>query len=401
MKKTKYSSSMFIAETVSGVPSPVFWDAHSSIYNTGAPVTTITGATGKGKTFGGLVLGAMSAVQGKTTIVIDYKGDMLKLAPLREELGVPVKIWDLSDDSLRGILDPFGLTDEIGEQLKMAINLIDLFVGGLDRQDRQAITPILKDIVEQGGPTMMKVVTGLRGSRNETARLVGSELEVIKSMKYSGLCFYSGLKRRKPPKLVDGGITIATLANMDLPKTPEEARESQDGRLASGILYLLTDYIRRILASDDMSRPKTFMIDEAWAILSTPAGLKIVKAVALLGRSRNLATILITQNPLHLAEADIKSAIGTRFSFGVSKDEAKVLVQDMDLPEGEGFETLISGLDDYICMMSDYKSDYGLIRFSGWRAEWVDIFSTNPHDAMRKQREKKEAKARAIASQQR
>ena len=400
MSTMKYASSMFVAETMSGVPSPVFWDAHTSIYNRGKPVTTITGAPGQGKTFVGQTITALSALQGKTTIVIDYKGDMLKLVPLRDDLGVPVTIWNMADQNQRGILDPFSLTDKPSEQLLMAIQLIDLFVGGLTREDRQAISPVLKDLLEKGGANMVKVVTALRSSQDSQARVIGSELETIKSMEYARLCFYSGAKRRKPPKIVDGGLTIATLAGMTLPETPEAAKTTQEGRLASGILYLLTDHIRRLLASDDMSRPKTFIIDEAWAILSTPAGLSIIKAVALLGRSKNLATVLITQSPEHLAEANIKNTIGTRFSFGASKEEAEILVDDMDLPKDDGFERLIASLPPFICIMSDYKGDYGLIRFSDWRRDWVETFSTNPHDAMRKRRALKEAKAKALAAQQ-
>lgn len=400
MSIMKYASSMFVAETMSGVPSPVFWDPHTSIYNRGKPVTTITGAPGQGKTYGGQLITTLSALQGKTTIVIDYKGDMLKIVPLRDELGVPVTIWNMADKSQKGILDPFSLSDSPGEQLSMAIQVIDLFVGGLTREDRQAISPILKDLLEEGGANMVKAVTKLRSSQNPVARTIGSELEVIKALEYSSLCFYGGLKRKTPPRLIDGGVTIATLAGMALPSTPEEAKDTQDGRLASGILYLLTDYIRRILASDDMSRPKTFIIDEAWSILSTPAGLKIVKAVALLGRSKNLAMVLITQSPEHLAEANIKNTIGTRFSFGASKEEAEVLVDDMDLPKGEGFERLIASLPPYVCMMSDYKGDYGLIKFSDWRSDWLEVFSTNPHDAMRKRKAQRDAKARALAAQQ-
>lgn len=396
---TKYSSSMFIAETKSGVPSPIFWDPHTSIYNAGRPVTTITGAPGQGKTFGGQILTTISAISGKTTVVLDYKGDMLKIVPLRDELGVPVTIWNLADKTQKGILDPFSLSDSPSEQLSMAIQVIDLFVGGLDRKDRQAITPILKDILEAGGANMVKVVTTLRSSQNEVARLIGTELEVIKALEYSSLCFYGGAKRKKPPKLVQGGITIATLAGMALPATPEEAKDTQDGRLASGILYLLTDYIRRLLASDDISRPKTFIIDEAWSVLSTPAGLRIVQQVALLGRSKNLAMVLITQSPEHLAEANIKNTVGTRFSFGASKEEAEILVEDMDLPKNEGFEKLIANLPPYVCMMSDYKKDYGLIRFSDWRQDWLEVFSNNPHDVMKKRRAQKLAKERALASQ--
>lgn len=393
--KTKYTASLFVAETVSGVPSPVFWDTHSGSYNRGRPVTAITGAPGQGKTYSAQIITAYAAVMGKTTIVIDYKGDMLKIVPLRDELGVPVTIWNMADSSQRGILDPFNLSEKPGEQLSMTIEVIDLFVGGLDRRDRQAITPIIKDLLEDGGANMVKLVTKLRSSPNDTAKLIGSELEVIKSLEYASLCFYNGLKKRKPPKHVNGGITIATLAGMNLPETPEEARETQDGRLASGILYLLTDHIRKILFSEEITRPKLLVIDEAWAILSNPAGLKIITSVGLLGRSKNLAMVLATQSPEHLSKAKINNTIGTRFSFGASKEEAAILVSDMKLPQDEGFEGLLSSLEPYICMMSDYKGDFGLIRFSNWRRDWLEIFSNNPHDVMRQKREQKAARERA------
>lgn len=395
----KFSSSLFVAETMSGVPSAVFWDMHTSLYNAGRPVTTITGAPGQGKTFGGQIITALSALMGKTTIVIDYKGDMLRVVPLKDELGVPVTIWNMADPKQRGILDPFTLANTPAEQLTMATEVINLFVGGLERSDRQAITPIIKDVLEAGGANMVKVVTALRSSQNEIARLVGSELEAIKSMEYANLCFYGGSQRRKPPKLVDGGLTIATLSGMDLPSTPEEARDSQTGRLASGLLFLLTDYIRRVLKSDEVDRPKTLIIDEAWAILSTPAGSRIVESVALLGRSKNLAMVLITQSPDHFKEVNIKNTVGTRFSFGASKEESQVLVDDMDLPKGEGFENLISGLPPYICMMSDYKKDYGLIKFSDWKKDWAKTFGTNPRDAMRERRRQRLAKEKALAAQ--
>lgn len=399
--KFKYTSSMFIAETRSGVPSPVFWDPHSSIYNAGRPVTIVTGAPGQGKTYAGQIMTAISAIMGKTTIAIDYKGDMLRLVPLKDELGVPLTIWNLADKSLKGVLDPFGLSDVPGEQLSMAIQVIDLFVGGLDREDRQAILPELKDLLEEGGATMVKAVTKLRESRNKTARTIGAELEAIKSLEYASICFYNGLKRRKPPKLIDGGLTIATLSTMALPQTPEEAKETQDGRLASGILYLLTDYIRRLLASDDMTRPKTFIIDEAWAILATPAGEKIVKSVALLGRSKNLATVLITQNPSHLDAVDIDNTVGTRFSFSASDDQAEILVKAMKLPQNEGFEGLIASLPPYICMMSDYKSDFGLISFSNWKKDWEESFATNPYDLMKKKKAERIRREKALAAQAR
>lgn len=382
-----YSSSLLIAETATGIPTPVFWDTHTSIYNAGTPVTVITGSPGSGKTFAGQIITAQSALKGKTTIVIDYKGDMLKVAPLEDELGVPVTIWNLGDDSQKGVLDPFNLTDDPKIQLSLALDFINIVAGGLTKEENHAIYPILQDVSSTVDPNMVRVITALRSSQNPIARHIGQDLEAIRGLNYGQLCFFDGRRRKKaPPSVNSNGLTIATLATMRLPESPEEAKDTSWGRLSSGILYLLMDYIRRALSSQDATVPKTLIIDEAWAILSTKAGLEIVKAVALLGRSKNLAMVLITQSPEHLKEANIKNTIATRFSFRTSKEDAQTLVNETNLPEGEGFEQMVAELPQHTCLMSDHKGDFGIIKFSAWREDWLKVFSTNPLDAMRERR---------------
>lgn len=389
MNDINYFASTFIAETRSGSPMPVFFDPHTAIYNAGRPVTTITGSPGQGKTFAGQLITTVSAMMGKTVIALDYKGDMLRIGLLEKELGVPITIWNIADSRQKGILDPYNMSNDIGEQLNSVIEVIDLFIGGLTRDDRQAILPIIRDVTEDKNPTLMRVVRALKISQNKIAQGVGSELDAIRHMPYASVCFHQGTERKKPPKITDGGLTIATLAGMDLPSDAEQAKSSNAGRLASGILYLLTDYIRRLLAAAEVKRPKLLVIDEAWAVLATPAGVKIIKEVALLGRSKNIATLLITQSPDHLADAKIENTIGNRFSFSVSDDEAVTLVKSMKLPEDQGFEGLLSALPKRICMMSDYKNDYDVIEFTTWREDWLRAFNTNPYEVMEEEKAKR------------
>ena len=398
LNEYKHGASLFIADTAAvGLEMPVIYDPHVPIYNKGLPVTTITGSPGHGKTMAGQIICAHAALLGKTVAAIDYKGDLLKLYSLKEELGVPIKLWNIADRKRAGMLDPFVMTSKPSEQLALALDLISLFLGGLDRTDRADLSPLIKDVAEGDSPSMMKVLQKLKSSAKSSVQGIGEELDVIRQQSYAHICFNPSVKRRaQKESLVDGGLTIATLAGMDLPQDADEAQRSVGGRLASGILFLLTDYVRRLMfaASD---RPKLFVIDEAWSVLSTDAGRQIVKEVSLLGRSKSLATVLITQRPDHITEAKIDNTIGCRFAFKGDKRDAKTLAEDMDLPEG--YEEMISTtLPKYYCLMQDWDGRFGVIKFSSWRPDWMEAFSTDPYALMEKKKNAKLAAARKKAA---
>ena len=66
---------MFVGETSQGTPQPVFFDAHTQIFNDRPPGCLITGEPGSGKSYLAMILATISAIVGKTTIVLDPKGD--------------------------------------------------------------------------------------------------------------------------------------------------------------------------------------------------------------------------------------------------------------------------------------------------------------------------------------
>lgn len=379
----KRTPSLFIGETLTGVSSPVFFDTHTALYNKGLPVINITGSPGQGKTFAGLSLTALAAKMGKTIFAIDYKGDLLSIANLKMDghISSDVNVWNLQSRDSRGLLDPFFLSNDDSEILTMTIELINIFVGGLDRSYEREVYPVVADVVKDHSKprSLMAVVQELRGSQSENARDIGAQLHSISNMKYANLCFYTGRRKSRDDSLKPGSVTIATLSGMELPRTDTELT-SKTGRLSSGILYLLTNHVSRLMMQDESPNPKVFVVDEAWAILSTKQGASTIQSTALLGRSKNLVTVLITQSPTHFSHLPIDNTVGMWFAFRGDDKESADIARKIKLPEDEGFDELIASLEPQQCLFSDWSGNFSIMRFSSWKKDWARSFETNPYE---------------------
>lgn len=391
-----YSTSMFIGNTTRGIDQPVFWDAHTQIYNNKAPGTVITGSPGSGKTFLAMTLTCISSILGKTTIVLDPKGDFLSLTNLEDEIG-NLNVWNLGEKNKRGILDPFYMAEDKGETLNLVITVIDMFVGGLSKEEKRSLSPIVKDVMATPVPSLMLVTEELSSSPNPVARNLGAELDLVRGLPFAELCFAPGARARSTVS-IDSGTTIITMVGLDISPSSGETRNMKKN-LSSVILFLVTDFIRRIMHKSDDTKPKTLIIDEAWAILESEVGRSVIKEVALLGRSKMLSLIMITQNSSHLDKLDIENTIKTRFAFNTDEKEAVSIVKSMGLTENEGFESIFSSLKPGECLMQDYMGRYSTVQISNYNKRWKSAFETNPlrkrQERLRKEQEQEQsAKAR-------
>lgn len=380
MRKEKYSTSLFIGETTGGRPLPVFWDPHTPVINNRPPGTLITGEPGSGKTFLALTLTAMSAILGKTTVVLDPKGDFLALDNIKDQIG-HFALMNLARGK-SGLLDPFYMTSDPNEQLSLAMEVIDIFLGGVSGTELSVLSPIVQDVRDAQNPSLAKVILALRGSEREGARALGSQLDLLSKMPYAKLCFAPGTGHRQALR-IDSGLTVITLVGLELPPAGETNLTMQN-RLASGIMYLLTDFLKRVMMDDDSQNPKTIIMDEAHAVLSNDAGARSVKSLALLGRSKYLSLILITQNNSHIDKLDIENTISTRFAFRSSRGEADAIIAAMELPRDENFQDIIINLGPGECLLKDYRERYSTVQISAWRKDWMDAFSSNPLERLAK-----------------
>lgn len=385
-----YSTSMFIGVTTQGIDMPVFFDTHTPIFNNNPPGILITGQPGSGKSFLAMTLTSICAIIGKVTIVLDPKGDFLSLLEIKDDIG-DINFWNLADRRQKGILDPFYMADDKGEQLDLVISVIDMFMGGLNNEQLTYLSPIIKDVQSSPVPSLLGVAEALQTSPHTVARGLGTHLDLIRRLPFADLCFAPGSKKRKNIKF-DSGVTVITMIGLELsPETEGNTSKANANkkRLSATIFFLLTDFIRRIMYNDNSDKPKTLIIDEAWAVLSTPAGAECVKAVARLGRSKKLAMILVTQNNSDLKKMQIENTITTRFAFRTDPVEAVDIISGMQLPENQGFEGILVGLDNGECLFKDFQGRYSTIQISDWRTHWTEAFETNPLEKMRAEKKRK------------
>lgn len=364
-----------IGTTGTGLIRPVFYDPHSPLWNNKPPCTLIYGGPGVGKTFLAMTLTSMSAISNKSTVVIDPKADFLPLVNLEDELG-KIRIWNLAAPDKKGILDPFSMVDKPGEKVVLAISVIETFVGGLTDNQRSALIPVVRDVVNEREPSLMSVVRMLRRSQKDDARNLGNVLDVIADMPYAQIAFAPG--KAENVSSFGTGLTIITMAGMNLPANPQEAERSQEGRLISGIMFLLTDFIRRSFLKDTKRRPKTLIIDEAWALIATESGADVINSISLLGRSLNAAVILITQSPRHLEKLSIENTISTIFSFATSLTDGELIARDMQLPEDLDIARQMTDFKNGECLMKDWRKRFSVVKIDNWNTRWNEAFDTNP-----------------------
>ncbi|WP_204000370.1 ATP-binding protein, partial [Virgisporangium aurantiacum] len=215
------------------------------------------------------------------------------------------------------------------------------------------------------------------------ARSMGGLLEVISELPLGNLCFSEA---RTEVKVARNRLTIITLAGLSLPTAQISVdRYTYAQRLSVTLLYLVTTYTRQLVTDPMYTGPKALVIDEAWAITQTQQGEQLVAEVARLGRSRNTALVLVSQNAKDLLAEDVRNCLTTMFIFR-SEDPTEIgadleLLRITDTPEHrQAIATLPTGHDSE-CIMRDIRGHVGTMRVDmAYLPDVVAAFDSTPDD---------------------
>lgn len=386
----EYSMSMPIGETATGLPSLVFYDPHYAIRINRPPVTLVTGSPGSGKTVASLLLASHCALLNKTTFILDPKGDFLALKLLEEAHGVEnIHIWSIFDnietgevhEGNIGMLDPTRLTDDLGENASLTLETISTLAKGLTGKQRNAIIPIIQDVVESKSPSMNAIRMTLARSQDPEISTLSHELGLALSMPAGKLL--SATNRKVNRLRLDKGVVVASLMGLSLPASnKKEESYLEKERLSVAIIRLLTHLVLNVMKKVPKQINKTLIIDEAWAVFNNESGRNLIDEVSLLGRSLNMAVILATQSPAHVrgeeGGANLDTTISTRLAFRNTSDvDNKITASAMDLPENAGYEGIFKELADGQCLMKDSQDQFAFVNIH-LPDGWLDIFSTTP-----------------------
>jgi hypothetical protein len=366
----------YIGETLGRARAVVHFDPLVAATRNRPTAIAITGEPGGGKTTLALLLLLQLALRGVTVAAIDPKGDAESLVRLLAARGRKARILPLGA-AAPGLLDPFSFGDDLAEKRTMATETLRLLLPRMSEERESAMIQAVGAVAGQERPSLGKVVNHLETSEAPAASNLGAVLRSMSEMRLARLCFApSGGEQIDAA----GWTTVFTLGGLSLPDSGVPRDDfSYEQRLSVALLYLVSQFARRLLNGMSPRLPKAIFLDEAWAITSTPQGAKLVPEVSRMGRSRNTALILVSQNAGDLLNEQVTNCISGVFAFRSSERvEVTNVMSLLGVEPSDEHKAVLRSLGNGECIFRDLDGRAGRIGIdliTDDLRKWLD---TNP-----------------------
>jgi RecA/RadA recombinase len=371
----------YIGETLGRARSIVHFDPLLAAALNRPTAIAITGEPGGGKTTLALLLIMQLALRGVTVAVIDPKGDAEPLVELLKERGRKARVLPLGA-AAPGLLDPFSFGDDLAQKRTMATETLRLLLPRMSEERESAMIQAVASVAGRERPSLGKVIRHLEESADPASKNLGAVLRSMSEMRLARLCFAPSGGQQIDAA---GWTTVFTLAGLTLPDVAISRDDfSYEQRLSVALLYLVSQFARRLLNGMDRRLPKAIFLDEAWAITSTPEGAKLVPEVSRMGRSRNTALILVSQNAGDLLSEQVTNCLSSVFAFRSSERvEVANVMALLGVEASDEHKAVLRGLGNGECIFRDLEGRAGRIGIdliSDELRQWLD---TNPTRARR------------------
>ena len=308
---------------------------------TSNPHTAITGSTGNGKSFLTKLLFTYHSLLKTKVLYIDPKAEMkrqyqavlskLELEGKFEELQDYIKsinfvTLDMKDKKNQGVLDPFSFLQDESELTELATVLVGSV---LDKDTYIKVQPYLLDSIDKvlerrnvGEKVgMLQVFDELEKNSKEEVETAGYFLKRISRNSLLSLCFSDGSQNVLK---VDNKITIVEITGLDMPKGTDKDEMTEKQLRSLTVMYSLT-YFCAIFGEREKDKETMLFLDEAWQIMSTPAGRQVVNRIKRTGRSFNNFLVLVTQSVKDLKTSEDGTGFGTVFAFPEHSETGAIL----------------------------------------------------------------------------
>ena len=366
----------YIGETLGRARSVVHFDPLVAAARNRPTAVAITGEPGGGKTTLALLLMLQLALRGVTVAVIDPKGDAESLVRLLHERGRQARVLPLGT-AAPGLLDPFSFGDDLAEKRTMATETLRLLLPRMSEERESAMVQAVGAVASTDRPSLGKVVQYLEAAGDPASRNLGAVLRSMSEMRLARLCFSpSGGQGIEAA----GWTTVFTLAGLTLPDAAVNRDDySYEQRLSVALLYLVSQFARRLLNGMDRRVPKAIFLDEAWAITSTPQGAKLIPEVSRMGRSRNTALVLVSQNAGDLLNEQVTNCISGVFAFR-SSEQAEVanVMALLGVEPSDDHKAVLRSLGNGEAIFRDLDGRIGRIGVDLISRELAKQLDTNP-----------------------
>jgi hypothetical protein len=240
-----------------------------------------------------------------------------------------------------------------------------------ETQVRKAVRHALED----RRPSCLRVLDALARSADVDARAAGEALAVWADSGVARLGFGDGTSARIA---AERPVTTIKARGLSLP-APGIARADYDQaeRLGVATLKLIAAYAMR-LVSGDRSVHKVVLFDEAWFLLASRDGRRLIDRLNRLGRAENATLILATQQLTDVGE--IENLIGTRLIFGQeTAAEARRALELLGLdPEDRSLVERVRGYRRGRCLMRDIDDRVAELQIEPVHEHVLAILDTSP-----------------------
>lgn len=364
---------VYIGRTLAGGARPVRFDVTEASRTGRPPSILLAGTLGSGKTIAAELLAFQAERRGSLVVDVDPKPDHnLEGLP---ELDGRVHVIELSgDDRYRGLLDPLVVAPESLREDLASSYLIELLPQSPPAWETQ-IRKAVRRALESPSPSCLGVLELLLGSDDLDARAAGDALSVWADSGVARLGFGDGERARVA---AERPVTTIKARGLSLP-APGVARADYDQseRLGVATLKLIAAYAMRLVAGD-RSVHKVVLFDEAWFLLASRDGRRLIDRLNRLGRAENATLILATQQLTDVGE--IENLIGTRFIFGQeTAAEARRALELLGLdPDDRALVERIRSYRRGRCLMRDIEDRVAELQIETVHEHLLRVLDTSP-----------------------
>jgi hypothetical protein len=226
-------------------------------------------------------------------------------------------------------------------------------------------------------PSLGQVVEHLEAASDAASKNLGAVLRSMSEMRLARLCFAPSAGERIDAA---GWTTVFTLAGLTLPDSGIKRDDySYEQRLSVALLYLVSQFARRLMNGIDRRMPKAIVLDEAWAVTSTPQGAKLIPEVSRMGRSRNTALIMVSQNAGDLLNEQVTNCISAVFAFrSTERAEVASVLALLGVEASEEHQAALRSLGNGECVFRDLDGRAGRIIVDLMSDQLRRFLDTNP-----------------------
>lgn len=328
-------------------------------------LTIITGATGSGKTVLANLIFVNALMDRVKILYIDPKRSLRKhWEKIARDPKTPSDVvkmiqainfvtLDRNNKENLGVLDPIIFLDKEDALATARGMLYEIGKGHLSGNHITAISKAVKEVVErrQKGELVgfKQVLELLRHHEKEEVQEIGEFLFEKVDGSLLELAFSDGKTKGLS---FDEHATVLEVANLELPQSNTKFEDiSEDEHHSMILMHALGAFCQRFGSLNDEEATIEF-IDEAWVLMKSNIGRRLVMTMKRVGRSQNNKLVIISQSVNDTKFEEDTTGAGERFCF-FENGEGDNILEALGLPVTDKNRKWIQNTNQGQCVYYD------------------------------------------------